>query len=151
MANEMKLVQVVAEPLLVVKGRVPLREFPEVVFPMMDRVWTFIRARELTGHGHNVWLYRSPVGEQLDVEVGVQLATELPLDDGIDVSEVPAGLAAHTFLYGEYDQLPGVHSGLVTWCREQGHALSGVSWEVYGDWDDDPAKRRTDIYHQCLG
>jgi hypothetical protein len=21
-----------------------------------------------------------------------------------------------------------------------------VSWEVYGDWDDDPARRRTDLY-----
>ena len=24
--------------------------------------------------------------------------------------------------------------------------LARVNWEVYGDWDDDPAKRRTDIY-----
>ena len=23
---------------------------------------------------------------------------------------------------------------------------AGVNWEVYGDWDDDPAKRRTDVY-----
>jgi hypothetical protein len=21
-----------------------------------------------------------------------------------------------------------------------------VNWEVYGDWDDDPPKRRTDVY-----
>jgi hypothetical protein len=21
-----------------------------------------------------------------------------------------------------------------------------VNWEVYGDWDDDPARRRTDVY-----
>ena len=24
--------------------------------------------------------------------------------------------------------------------------LAGVSWEVYGDWADDPGQRRTDIY-----
>jgi hypothetical protein len=23
---------------------------------------------------------------------------------------------------------------------------AGVNWEVYGDWDNDPAKRRTDVY-----
>jgi hypothetical protein len=23
---------------------------------------------------------------------------------------------------------------------------SGTNWEVYGDWDDDPARRRTDVY-----
>ena len=25
--------------------------------------------------------------------------------------------------------------------------LAGPCWEVYGDWHDDPAKRRTDMYH----
>ena len=32
------------------------------------------------------------------------------------------------------------------WCSENGRRPAGVNWEVYGDWDDDPAKRRTDIY-----
>jgi hypothetical protein len=23
---------------------------------------------------------------------------------------------------------------------------AGTSWDVYGDWEEDPAKRRTDVY-----
>ncbi len=39
-------------------------------------------------------------------------------------------------------------AALERWCREAGRRPAGVNWEVYGDWDEDPAKRRTDVY--CL-
>jgi hypothetical protein len=38
------------------------------------------------------------------------------------------------------------YAALEQWFRETGRRPAGVSWEVYGDWDDDPAKRRTDVY-----
>ena len=50
--------------------------------------------------------------------------------------------------YGEYDALPSVYRAVFEWCAENGHAPAGVNWEVYGDWHDDPVKRRTDVY--CL-
>jgi hypothetical protein len=34
----------------------------------------------------------------------------------------------------------------VTTPQQLGRAQAGVNWEVYGDWDDDPAKRRTDVH-----
>jgi hypothetical protein len=40
----------------------------------------------------------------------------------------------------------GAYEALDQWCAANGRRQAGVSWEVYGDWDDDPAKRRTDIY-----
>jgi hypothetical protein len=33
------------------------------------------------------------------------------------------------------------------WCQETGHAIGMPYWEIYGDWDDDPAKLRTDIVY----
>jgi Metal binding domain of Ada len=40
-----------------------------------------------------------------------------------------------------------------TCCRDRydawkaaGRQRAGTSWEVYGDWEEDPAKRRTDVY-----
>ena len=149
MPNEMTLARVEAQTIAVVKARIKMTDVPAAIFPMMDTVWAFIRSRELTGHGHNVWLYRGTPPGDMDVEIGVQL--EPPFDPEGDVvhSQTPAGMAARTCHYGEYDRLPQVHQGLVSWCMGQGHELAGVSWEIYGDWDDDPAKRRTDIYHLC--
>ena len=36
---------------------------------------------------------------------------------------------------------------LVASCQENGHAIAGRGWDIYGDWDDDPGKRRTDVYY----
>lgn len=149
MANEMTLARVDAQPTAVVLGRVKMTDIPSAMFPMVDQVWAFIRGRSLTGHGHNVWVYRHFDQGEVDVEIGVQLEPPFDCDGDVVQSQTPAGVAAHAFHYGEYDRLPEVHAGLVAWCAEQGHRLAGVSWEVYGDWSDDPAKRRTDIYHLC--
>ncbi len=149
MPNEMTLARVEAQTLAVVKARIKMSDVPAAMFPMMDKVWAFIRSRELTGHGHNVWLYRGSPSGDIDVEIGVQLEPSFDPEGDVVQSQTPVGLAAHTYHYGEYDQLPQVHQGLVSWCMAQGHTLAGVSWEIYGDWDDDPAKRRTDIYHLC--
>ena len=37
-------------------------------------------------------------------------------------------------------------AALEAWCTSAGRGPAGVNWEVYGDWDDDPARRRTDVY-----
>jgi hypothetical protein len=29
----------------------------------------------------------------------------------------------------------------------QNLVLAGPCWELYGEWHDDPARRRTDMYH----
>ena len=149
MANEMTLASVDAHRIAVVKARIKWSDVPAAMFPMMDKVWGLIRRRELKGHGHNVWLYRTTSDGEYDVEIGVQLDALFEPEDDVVPSQTPAGVAAHTVHHGEYDALPQVHSALAAWCAEQGHEPAGVNWEVYGDWHEDANKRRTDIYHLC--
>jgi hypothetical protein len=33
------------------------------------------------------------------------------------------------------------------WCRHHGRQISMPYWEVYGDWEEDPSKLRTDVYY----
>ena len=40
----------------------------------------------------------------------------------------------------------GAYAALAQWCAANGRHQTGTSWEVYGDWADDPEQRRTDIY-----
>jgi hypothetical protein len=37
-------------------------------------------------------------------------------------------------------------AALESWCRDNGRHPAGANWEVYGDWDEDPANVRTDVY-----
>ena len=61
--------------------------------------------------------------------------------------EVRLGTVARTVHYGPYDQLGAAHDAVMAWCREHGHETRLPFWEIYGDWDDDPAKLRTDILY----
>ena len=146
MTNPIDVAQVAAQPLAAVRGRVTLADIPAKMLPKMDAVWAFIRANGFKGTGHNVWVYRPRQDGAMDVQVGVQVAAPVVPAGDVVCSATPSGTAAHTFHYGEYDALPQVHQALGRWCAEHGHAPAGVNWEVYGDWDDDPAKRRTDVY-----
>jgi hypothetical protein len=37
------------------------------------------------------------------------------------------------------------HDAILAWTRANGRALARRSWEIYGDWSDDPAKVETTI------
>ena len=61
--------------------------------------------------------------------------------------ETPAGSVAHVVYMGPYDRMMEAHRA----AQQAGLAnggLTGLSWEVYGDHEPDPARLRTDIYYQ---
>jgi hypothetical protein len=53
----------------------------------------------------------------------------------------PAGRVASTVHRGRYDRLGDAHAALAAWCERSGRAIGAASWEIYGDWGDDPARR----------
>jgi hypothetical protein len=38
------------------------------------------------------------------------------------------------------------YAALNTWCSQRALALTGQSWEVYGDWTEDPSKLETGLF-----
>ena len=146
MAESIELVDVQSQTLAAIKGRIAMSDIPAAILPMMDQVWAFIREQGIDGHGHNVWLYRNLGNGAMDVEIGVQMSAPFTPQGDVVAVEMPAGKAAHSVHSGDYSQMGKTHGALMAWCAEQGHQLAGVGWEVYGDWHEDPAKLRTDVY-----
>lgn len=147
MTPEIELADVEARTIAAIKARLAMADIPDKIFPLMDRVWTFIRGNGIESFGHNIWLYGPPADGQVDVEIGVQVVAPFRSEDGVVCSHTPFGKAAHAVHFGDYSELPRVHMAVTSWCRERGHVLAGRSWEVYGDWEEDTAKRRTDVFH----
>lgn len=146
MTNPIELIDFEAQTIAAVKARITMADIPEKIMPLMDKVWAFIRDDGIEGHGHNVWLYRDAGDGELDVEIGVQVPSPFTTSDDVVAVRLPVGKVAHTFHYGEYDAMPRIHNSLVTWCQAHDHPIADVCWEIYGDWHDDPARRRTDVY-----
>jgi effector-binding domain-containing protein len=58
-----------------------------------------------------------------------------------------AGRVATPLHVGPYDRLSEAHVAIQKWCAENGYVPAGVDWDVYGDWNDDPAKLETRVFY----
>ena len=148
MEYNVRLEQVTARPLAVVRRRAALQELPKVIPEACGTVWGMVRAQQVKGAGRHVALYLDDV---FNLEVGVEL--EAPFAGRCELigSALPAGTVATAVHFGPYHLLAGAHQAIQKWCADHGYALAGPSWEVYGhwqdDWNSDPSKIRTDIFY----
>jgi effector-binding domain-containing protein len=117
---------------------------------LLDQVWPVLR-EQAVHTGHNVVVYLGGEGDALTVEVGVEALSEFEDRSPVRHAFTPSGEVATTAHYGEYSDLGLAYSALERWCADHGRSPAGVTWEVYGDWEDDLAKRRTDVYFLLEG
>ncbi len=85
------------------------------------------------------------------VEVGAEVSEPFTGNERIHCSQLPAGHVVTTVHFGPYGRLSDAHAAIREWCARQGHRCSGVSWEIYGHWEEswnaDPSKIRTDVFY----
>ena len=115
------------------------------IIRLLDQVWPLLREQGART-GHNVVIYHPGEGGEFTIEAGVEVFTGFEEHGAVKRVTTPAGEAATVAHYGEYSAMGGAYAALDEWCAANGRHLAGVNWEVYGDWDDDPARLRTDIY-----
>jgi effector-binding domain-containing protein len=111
----------------------------------LDMVWPMLREQGVRT-GHNVVVYYEGVGGGFDIDAGVEVFTEFADQGEVRHVSTPAGEVATTAHFGEYSDVDGAYTALDDWCAASGRRVAGIRWEVYGDWADDPALRRTDVY-----
>jgi hypothetical protein len=116
--------------------------------PALDLVWAFIRSHPgLREDGHNIFLYQHPAerGAPLEVDFGVEVVRSFEPEGEVRPVRTPAGEAAVTVHIGGYDRIGDAHDAIRDWARASGRAFAGQSWEIYGDWSEDPSKIETTI------
>jgi effector-binding domain-containing protein len=128
----------------VIKQRARHAELSKVVPQLCGEVWNFFNVHSLPRPGRHVALYLNGV---IDLEVGVETTTPISGDGRVVSSSTPAGLAATATHWGSYDKLHEAHEAIRAHCQANGLTMTGVDWEIYGHWDDDPSKVRTDIFY----
>ena len=131
-----------AQPTAVIAAATTWTEFPTLWPKLLDEVYGFVRGGGATQDGHNVMLYRDDVP---NVEVGVQVTGPFEPTGRVFPSVLPAGEVASTVHRGPYDALEEAHVALKAWCGSHRRALTGVRWEIYGDWRQDPAELETEV------
>jgi effector-binding domain-containing protein len=146
MAHAVRIVTTPGTPTAVVAETTTWTDFPQVWPALLDEVWTFLRASDLTT-GRNVMLYTD---DRPHVEVGAEVGGSFTGNGRVVPSSLPAGRAATAVVCGapSAEGLADGHAAVREWCAANGHELTGVRWEVYGHWreDQDPARFETELY-----
>jgi effector-binding domain-containing protein len=140
-------VEVVSPRLLAAVGReVAAGHVRDVWRPALDQVWAFLRTQPgLRTDGHNIFVYHHPDKDcdLMHADFGVEVTREFDSSGEVRPIRTPGGEAAVAKHVGSYDGLAEAHRAIHTWAKESGRALAGTSWEIYGDWNDDPTKLET--------
>jgi effector-binding domain-containing protein len=135
-------------PTAVIRCRVIATELAQFVPAACGEVWSFIRSAGLPQPGRHLALYLDGQGS---VEVGAEVSEPFAGNERVHYSQLPAGRVVTTAHFGPYGRLSDAHAAIREWCARDGHRCSGVSWEIYGHWEEswnsDSTKIRTDVFH----
>jgi effector-binding domain-containing protein len=137
-----------AHPMAGVTARASHAELGTAIMAGLDKVYGVLRAEAPGPLGCNVVLYGPGWGGRMDLRIGVRLDAPYAGNGVVKGYEIPGGDVAHVVYFGDYARMHPAHEAAQKAALESGRGLTGASWEVYGDWSDDPAKLRTDIYYQ---
>jgi effector-binding domain-containing protein len=132
-------------PLAAIRARIPPDRLGPEMIRLLDVIWPVLRAQG-GGTGHNVVIYHGTTDGVLTVDVGVEVPAGFVPEGDVQPTATPEGEVATTAHFGDYARLGGAYTALEQWCGSHDRQPAGVNWEVYGDWDDDPGKVRTDVY-----
>ena len=148
MSPQVSIENVPARKLAAVRRQVRVGEISSAWRPALDKVWEFLRQNPgVRTDGHNIFLYHHPPDRQLPMEVdfGVEVVRSFATSGGVYLTETPAGKVAAALHVGPYDRIGKTHEAIHAWAATSHQSFAGKSWEIYGDWTDDPAKLETRI------
>jgi effector-binding domain-containing protein len=151
MSDTVRVERVMSRPLAVVRRRAATSELSKIVPQACGLVWETVKAAQVKDAGRHVTVYRDARDGLLDIEVGVEVGTVFPGRGEVVGSGTSAGEVATITHLGPYRRLGEAHQAIRQWCTAQGRTLAGTRWEIYGhwlpEWNNEPAKIRTDIYY----
>ena len=145
MEHAVSIVATAATPTAVIRERTMWERFPTLWGELLDEVWTYVRGAGVQA-GRNVMVYLDGVPT---VEVGVELEGPVAAPSGrVVASTLPEGRAATTIARGAptREGIAAAHAAVIDWCDAHGHTRTGVRWEVYDHWRDDPDSFETAVY-----
>lgn len=146
-AYEVRETVVAARPVAGVRARVMHGRIATEFARHLDLVYAAGKVDGVSLDGQNIFIYGATAGNEVDVAFCVGSSAPFAAAGPVEPMSTPQGVAAVTTHVGDYSRLGEAHAAIQSWCREHQRATTGVSWEVYGHWQPDPSRCRTDVYY----
>ena len=146
--REIMVVHTLPQSLAVVRVETNAAELTEEIEKAFTTVYAAVQSGKIQQPGQNIIVYRQLSSGEVEVECGVQVPGPFADLDEVASRETPAGRAATMAHHGPYDRLGETHAALIAWVRSHGLRPTGMLWEVYGDWSENPDELRAQVFHQ---
>jgi effector-binding domain-containing protein len=147
MSFDIQIVDVAPGPIGAVRARITHDQLGKAIISSLDQVYALLRGRKVAGLGHNVVVYTPGPLEVFQIEAGVQTPAPIEPEGEVIASQTPGGRAATTAYFGPYSELHTAHAAIQQWLAARG-LKHDLNWELYGDWNEDPAQLRTDVFYR---
>lgn len=148
-APAVTIVSATPRALASVRARIDVRTVGARFRESLDQVYAAARAGHVQLDGQNVFVYRDTgVPWEVEVDFGVGVTAPFTSVGPVIPTFTPAGDIATLTHRGAYTGINGAHMAVRQWCAEQGRAITGVRWEVYGHWVPDESQLTTEICYQ---
>jgi len=141
-----EVVSVTPVLLAVAQEELPREQVSKRILGLFDVVYRWNKDAGIARTGNNHALYDCCTPTSLRLQVGFPVSERFADTELITCVQLAPGRAAHAVHVGPYAELHQTYAALHRWCADQGLALTGESWEVYGDWSDDPSKLETGLF-----
>lgn len=144
--GECGIVTVERQLTAVARAQVRLSEIPAAERSLRKMIDDAVGSVDVAPLGHGFTLWR-PMGDgRLDLEPGIVVSRVFEPIGEVMSSTLPAGRAVRFLHVGSYEGLPDAWHTLFAWSAKEGHKLADINWQIYGDWNDDPAKLETSLH-----
>ena len=141
-------VELEPQPAMVVRRRVAVTEFGEVLADIFPRVFRHIADAGQQPAGMPFMRYFSMDGVACDIAAGMPLREPIPGAGDIEPHLLPGGKALTALHVGQYEAVGSVWSQVMQRARELGSEHKFGGWDVYTNDPGEvaPEERETRIY-----
>ena len=140
MDYEIKLLDLPAQPVLVMRTVTPVEKLPEFFGKAFGGVMAYLGELGEAPSGMPFGAYYNLDMQALEVEAGFPVASKLPDKGEIKCQEIPAGKFVSTIHHGAYDTMVPAYEALTEWAKANHFEPSGVAFEYYlNDPNEDPS------------
>ena len=147
MATQPEVVQRAEQPYVAIRALVTMQTLGEVLPGLHPEVRRWLRSQGVQPTGQPFFKFNViDMDRQLEVEVGIPVATAMTGDDRVLAAVLPAGRYATLRHTGHPDKLIDATRTLLDWAAQQ-----GLAWDVTSTPDGEQWGCRLEIYHDEPG
>ena len=120
-----------AQPTLSIRTRSSVQELPQAMGQAYGAIGQYLCELDEQPAGPPFAAYYNMDMQNLDVEIGMPVAGDVPGRGDIQDGELPAGRIATCMHIGPYSEMEPAYRALSEWMAEQGYQATGVAYEFY--------------------